>query len=212
MTLDINQQEDALQKMEDGYGRVGKASDELKAKLKTLKEEFSSTSDVIKSSFSKSIADAINGTDTFASTFDKIRKSLEDFAIKTAVTNPISDFLFGESKDKNSARLDSIQNISDILPAKGSGGLLGELTNGIADLFGARAFGGPVGAGTPYLVGERGPELFVPQTSGRINPDVGGALNIVMNITAQDAASFQASQTQIAASMMDAARRAQRIR
>jgi TP901 family phage tail tape measure protein len=33
---------------------------------------------------------------------------------------------------------------------------------------GARALGGPVLAGSPYLVGERGPELFVPGSHGRI--------------------------------------------
>lgn len=33
---------------------------------------------------------------------------------------------------------------------------------------GARALGGPVSFGKPYLVGERGPELFVPGASGRI--------------------------------------------
>ena len=35
----------------------------------------------------------------------------------------------------------------------------------------ARALGGPVSGGTPYLVGERGPELFVPQVSGGIVPN-----------------------------------------
>lgn len=36
----------------------------------------------------------------------------------------------------------------------------------------ARALGGPVSAGMPYIVGERRPELFVPSTSGRIVPSV----------------------------------------
>lgn len=35
----------------------------------------------------------------------------------------------------------------------------------------ARASGGPVSADTPYLVGERGAELFVPNTSGAIVPN-----------------------------------------
>lgn len=39
---------------------------------------------------------------------------------------------------------------------------------------GARALGGPVARGKPYLVGERGPELFVPGTTGRI--ETNGAL------------------------------------
>lgn len=34
-----------------------------------------------------------------------------------------------------------------------------------------RAYGGPVSAGMPYLVGERGPEMFVPGQSGNIVPN-----------------------------------------
>lgn len=34
-----------------------------------------------------------------------------------------------------------------------------------------RAYGGPVGAGTTYLVGERGPEWFTPNTNGTIIPN-----------------------------------------
>jgi tape measure domain-containing protein len=36
--------------------------------------------------------------------------------------------------------------------------------------FGKRAAGGPVTSGAPYLVGERGPELFVPGTGGSVVP------------------------------------------
>lgn len=50
-----------------------------------------------------------------------------------------------------------------------------------------RASGGPVSAGSPYLVGEQGPELFMPRTSGSIYPNdamgMGGA-NIVVNVNA----------------------------
>jgi hypothetical protein len=40
--------------------------------------------------------------------------------------------------------------------------------------FGHRAMGGPVMAGVPYIVGERRPEVFVPNTNGRILPNAGG--------------------------------------
>jgi len=50
-----------------------------------------------------------------------------------------------------------------------------------------RANGGPVSAGSPYIVGERGPELFMPRSSGSIYPNhamsMGGA-NIVVNVDA----------------------------
>jgi tape measure domain-containing protein len=47
----------------------------------------------------------------------------------------------------------------------GAGGALG-----LGNAFATRQFGGPVQAGQPTLVGERRPEIFVPQTAGRIEP------------------------------------------
>ena len=46
-----------------------------------------------------------------------------------------------------------------------------------------RANGGPVMGGGSYLVGERGPELFTPGTSGNITPNnaMGGGANITVN-------------------------------
>ena len=59
------------------------------------------------------------------------------------------------------------------------GGLLGSL-------FKKRASGGSVTAGQPYLVGERGPELFMPGRSGGIAPtgSFGGVGNVVVNVDA----------------------------
>ncbi len=45
----------------------------------------------------------------------------------------------------------------------------------IAKAIGGRASGGPVMAGTPYIVGEQGPELYVPSQSGKIIPNGMGA-------------------------------------
>ena len=58
------------------------------------------------------------------------------------------------------------------------GGLLGGLFK--------RAGGGSVTAGQPYLVGERGPELFMPGRSGGIAPagSFGGMGNVVVNVDA----------------------------
>jgi len=47
-----------------------------------------------------------------------------------------------------------------------------------------RAAGGPVAAGTPYIIGEVGPELFVPSTNGTIVPNnqMGQSGNVTVNI------------------------------
>lgn len=65
------------------------------------------------------------------------------------------------------------------------------LVQGLGDIIGkvfggGKAAGGPVNAGTTYLVGERGPELFTPSGSGSIIPNHklsggGASVNITVN-------------------------------
>lgn len=68
--------------------------------------------------------------------------------------------------------------------------------------FGARALGGPVSSNTPYMVGERGPELFVPNGAGNIVPNNklgGGGVTVVQNInidSRSDRASIMAAMNQ----------------
>jgi hypothetical protein len=53
---------------------------------------------------------------------------------------------------------------------------------------GGKAMGGPVSSGTSYVVGERGPELFVPNTSGTIIPNGGsGGGGATLNLTVNGA-------------------------
>ncbi len=49
-------------------------------------------------------------------------------------------------------------------------------------LSGHRAAGGPVSAGQSYMVGERGPELFTPHTSGSISPNGSGGNNFYISV------------------------------
>ncbi len=58
-----------------------------------------------------------------------------------------------------------------------SGGFGGLLQGAVGALFGlpGRATGGPVSPGQGYVVGERGPELFVPTSAGRVEPTLSGS-------------------------------------
>ncbi|WP_294293482.1 tail tape measure protein [uncultured Sphingomonas sp.] len=67
----------------------------------------------------------------------------------------------------------------------GRGGGLGAVLAGAFGLPG-RATGGPVSPGAAYLVGERGPELFVPTSSGQVVADAGsrsGTRDVRVSIT-----------------------------
>jgi tape measure domain-containing protein len=60
----------------------------------------------------------------------------------------------------------------------------GALGGALSFLFGGkRAAGGPVAGGTAYLVGEKGPEMFVPRSNGYIVPNGAAGLTVAPQIT-----------------------------
>ncbi len=80
----------------------------------------------------------------------------------------------------------------------GGGGLFGKILGGAklaTKVAGARAAGGPVGAGKTYLVGEKGPELFTSQSAGmiiandRLRKSGGGRGVVNINVDASGAVS-----------------------
>jgi hypothetical protein len=98
----------------------------------------------------------------------------------------------------------------------GPGGLFASLGSLVAGLFGApgKAIGGPVSPGRPYLVGERGPEYFVPTASGRIETGRGGGreIRLSININAPaggEAQALKASGRQVARAVRQALLRAE---
>ena len=75
------------------------------------------------------------------------------------------------------ARVIARRTITEPLADAASSALKGmsfdSVLSGVGDWIGGlfRAEGGPVGAGRPYIVGERGPEWFVPDRSGTVLPN-----------------------------------------
>jgi phage-related minor tail protein len=101
----------------------------------------------------------------------------------------------------------------------GGGGLLTSLTSIFSSFLGApgRATGGPVAPGRAYRVGERGPELFVPTTSGRIEASAVGSAAPQINLTIRVSdngrmsapQSLQRSSRQVARAVREALTRAE---
>jgi phage-related minor tail protein len=86
--------------------------------------------------------------------------------------------LFGIIKSTVGAIQDLVSLVANNPAVKGIAGVISSAFGGF------RAAGGSVSAGTPYVVGERGAELFVPSSNGTIVPNgaVGGStINITVN-------------------------------
>lgn len=96
--------------------------------------------------------------------------SMEDALVDFATTGKLSFGDLAKSILADLARIQAKNLIASLVGDSkgGAGGVIASLFTGIA---GARAEGGPVRAGSNYLVGERGPEIFKAPSSGTIIPN-----------------------------------------
>ena len=121
------------------------------------------------------LQEVVAGTKTAEEAFADFLNTIADQLIQTAATLIAQYIAIGLAKAF--AGLGTPVGGQTSLPGTdiGSGG--GEFTNIAGNVFGTlgpnfgirqRADGGPVSSNTPYIVGERGPELMVPSTSGMV--------------------------------------------
>ena len=177
--------------------------------LQKHNEQFSLSSEIFStltstvSSFSRGIAESIVLGKSMAETFKKIAqrllieiiaKTIERIAL-LAIEKLLIDKIFKQEDN----RLDTEKKITrekqkqvalqTILVALGGGG------GGFFSSFFGKASGGAVSKGQPELVGERGPELFIPNSTGQITQSArgtgGGAVNVNFNINTVDASGFE---------------------
>jgi hypothetical protein len=122
--------------------------------------------DEMSRAFSDSITGLITGTTTVSEAFGQMFEN-----IGKAFINMVTEML---------AQAALLAVIKALLPGSSSSGLPGFDMGGTlagegiftgGGPFQFRAEGGPVSAGQPYVVGEKGPELFVPGSSGNVVPN-----------------------------------------
>ena len=141
----------------------------------------------------KALADGLAGTigEGLASSFNALIQGSEDFGsslrrIASGVLIDIANqllrvFVIQKAINAISSILNPAKAVSGFAPGVG----FNPNVFSMPSLLG-RAMGGSVRAGQPYLVGERGPELFMPGRSGGIAPtgSFGGGVNVVVNVDA----------------------------
>ena len=145
--------------------------------LRSFITTFGQAQKALSEDLATSLVEGKSAAEAFQSFFKKLVVQLIADALRLAIIQPILGSLFGVSF--------------------GAGGAISGLTGGgLFGFIGGKANGGPVMKNKPYIVGERGPELFVPGQSGGIVPNealgMGGGTTVNYNIQAVDAQSFQA--------------------
>lgn len=116
-------------------------------------------------------------------------KEMNVFAEQAArnIQSSFADFLFDPMEDGFDGLVRSFAETLRRMAAEAAASwILSQLFGGtsLGKFFPGKAAGGPVTGGSPYIVGERGPELFVPSKSGTIIPNGklgGGGASVVMN-------------------------------
>ena len=174
---------------------IEKAQEELKANLEG--QDFTSGFTELVQSFKSSFNSGMDGIkQDVRFTSEEIAGVLED------ISNGLTDSLM---KFFETGRLEVKSFVSDILSELARLTLQKSVINPfltassdfITNLIKPKAMGGAVYAGQPYMVGEKGAELFVPSGGGKIIPNnkLGGGEGstiVNFNVQATDAQSFDA--------------------
>ena len=124
----------------------------------------------------------IENSRDIGSNFEKIGES-----IASGVSDNLTAAIQG-TKTLGDAAKSILNDLSSTLIRLGVNTLLSKIPGfGGLPILGGKAKGGPVKAGGSFVVGEKGPELFVPKRSGTIIPNDklgGGSTNISVNVDA----------------------------
>ena len=142
--------------------------------LPSLQESIQSLTTQGLNGLTDALTAGVTGAATFADAIKSMAKSVVDSLIKMLIQKYIVDAAFGFITAGFSQASTNL-----------AGGYSAGMGDPFASNFGGKAIGGSVQRGQPYMVGERGTEMFIPNQSGSIVPSdrLGGGGSVVVNQT-----------------------------
>jgi len=157
------------EKLQERVGIQKESTEEIKkqqTETDKLKEKMTAVGEEIEGSIKNNLREAITGAQSFGQAMTNVLNRIRDKIIDAQIDKLIGGF--GEAFGKGASGGEK----------KGLGGFLGGLLGGLF------AEGGRPPVGKASIVGERGPELFVPKVAGTIVPNsaIGGGGDSVTNV------------------------------
>lgn len=147
----------------------------LQTPLRSITNEATELADSIGASFGNAFQGLVTGTMNFKNAFRSMTNSIISELMRIYVTEQIVKSISGFFKSVFATPLKP------------------------------KAIGGPVQAGGAYMVGERGPEMFVPSRSGSIVPNGGMGSGMTINVDARGASDPAAVRAQVEMGIAQAA-------
>ena len=189
----------------EAYQKVIEKQAAFTAEYRKMKDELESP-DLFENTFEAADVKIADSVQNILDQLNAADALMQEFAKSAAqnIQSAFADFLFDPFENGLRGMLAGFLNVirrmvaeiaaqqilkAIFLPFASGSGFFANFAKAIT----GKAMGGPVSKGTPYLVGERGPELFVPGTSGGIVPNnklgMGGGVTVapVYNIDARGA-------------------------
>ena len=186
---ELQRAKDFLDQMENSSNNAGRAIEDLEIPMSKAKQDAKEIADAIEGDLSKSITDVIMDVNSLSDAFATLAEQIARTIIQQQVSDPLAEGIgnFAQGFFQN---LFSPGNPSATVAQGGSAAPPPSVRQ--------NANGGNVYGGTPSIVGERGPELFVPGQDGRIVPnhEMGGGGDVTVNIINQGGENLQAEQQQ----------------
>lgn len=228
---------------EDRFKKAAEHAQQIAEALEKQREAIKAKADQIGYDLANGIVnplyDLVNGKSSLKDAFKGILQNINDIFMEETLWKPLEDNLrkqfsslfekgmSGEGGGSNFGGIGKIfgnlfgnSNAGSAGGQAGGGGFLSGIGNFFGSLFGGgKAVGGRVTPNKSYMVGENRPEMFTPDSAGRITPNPGsgggssGPTNYVnnFNFPNSDPEKFRASQSQVAATYQRALGRARRV-
>tara|TARA_R100000773_G_scaffold44669_1_gene47218 strand:+ start:3617 stop:5473 length:1857 start_codon:yes stop_codon:yes gene_type:complete len=148
----------------------GEAFDLEMEQLEKVNQVFEDIGKNISTAFGEAVVSGKDFKDSMVDIFQSVLQQVVALIFQLAVIEPI------------------LKRIKETMTASslGGGSMFQNILAGVGSIFsfGGRAMGGNVNPNMPYMVGERGAEMFVPKSAGTIVPNnqLGGGITIEQNL------------------------------
>ena len=148
------------------------AAEQAQLRYNQVLEAATPFAEAFATSLTQGLRDVVAGTQTAEEAFADFLNNIANLLVQTAATMIAQYIAIGIAKafaglggggvggSVNTGNVGGITSLKEVIPVRG-------FFN--PDVF--RAAGGSVSAGSPYIVGESGSELFIPNVSGRVIPN-----------------------------------------